>query len=108
MPLLAALLGNAFSGVVAFFAAVMSKKLATSAALAAFLVAGWVALQAGIYAAWTALNFTIPAVMVMPLSFVAAVLPSNTSACISAIVLAKIGRWLWDRQREWAVASAQS
>jgi hypothetical protein len=107
MPLLAALLGNAFSGVVVWLSAFVSKKLAMGAALAAFLIAGWVALQVALLALWTGLAFSLPSSVVGPLAVVSYLLPSNTAGCLEALVLAKIGRWLWDRQREWGIAMAQ-
>lgn len=108
MPALAALLGNAFTAVVAFFAAFLTKKAAVAAAFAGFLIGGWITLQLALLALWTGLAYSMPPSLVAPLSVAAYLLPSNTSACVQAIVLAKVGRWLWDRQREWAAAVASA
>lgn len=106
MPLLGALLGNAFTGLVAFLGAMVTKKVAVALALAAFLIAGWIAIQLAIKALWEGLAWTIPGAVVGPLEFAAAFLPSNFGPCVDALVLALIARWLWDRQREWAAAVA--
>ena len=95
MPLLAGLLGNAFASVVGFFAAIMGKKLAVGAALAAFLIAGWVAVQLALLAIWNGIGFAIPAAMQQPLAIVAYLLPSNMSACVGALVSALIFAAPW-------------
>lgn len=109
VPLAAGLgtvVGSVFAGLVGWLSAVFSRKVAVGAALAAFLVAGWVAIQASLAAAWIALGWAIPGDLVVPLSFVKYLLPSNTAICIQTVILAKIGRWLWDGQRDWARAVA--
>lgn len=103
---LGTLIGSAFAGLVGFLTAILGKKAAIGTALAAFLVAGWIALQAGIYALWLSLGWTMPAELEIPVQFVRFVLPANTALCIEIVVLAKIGRWLWDGQRDWARATA--
>lgn len=105
MPALALLVGPAFVAIVAFLSTYIGKKLAVGAALGAFLVAGWIALQVAILALWNAVAFAMPDIPALQL--VTYLLPSNTNACINALILAKLGRWLWDRQREWAIALAQ-
>jgi len=109
MPLLlwlGSFLSSAFVTLIAFFSAFVTKKIAIGVALGAFLVAGWVALQSAMYLAWASLGWIMPAGMSLPLSFVGYLLPSNTSICIEVIVLARIGRWLWDVQSDWARAMA--
>jgi len=108
MPALALLLGNAFTGVVAFLATYLTKKAAVVIALSTFLIGGWIILQTSLFALWTALAFVLPLELVEPLRVAGYLLPSNTTACVATLVSARLGRWLWDRQREWAqvVASA--
>ena len=108
MPYLAALLANGFAQLVGYLTAFFGKKLAVAGALAAFLVGGWVAIQGTLKAIWTGLAWSIPAEIVGPLQLAAYVMPSNLSACFSALIAARLARWVWDRQREWAVAVAQS
>jgi len=106
MPLLASLLGNAFSSTVGFFAAFFTKKAAVGTALALFLIAGWIALQVALLALWSSIGYTVPESMHGALAVVLYLLPDHTAVCVEAIVLAKVGRWLWDRQREWAAVVA--
>lgn len=104
---LGTVLSAGFAGVATFLSAYVSKKIAVGAALGITLVAGWVALQAAMIAAWAAIGFVVPEELQLPLQFVVAFLPSNLDDCIATIVLAKIGRWLWDQKREWVIATAQ-
>lgn len=106
MPLLAGLLGNAFTGFVTFLATWFSKKVAVAAALVAFLIGGWVAIQVTMVGLWNALDFVIPSSIEPSLAVALYLLPANTWPCVQALVLARIARWLWDRQREWALAVA--
>lgn len=106
MPLLAALLGNAFTALVAYLGTIVGRKLAVGAAYTAFLVAGVVGLQVAIRGAWDAVAFVMPASMVRPLGVVAYLLPSNFGACVTAISTAVIARWLWDQQKAWAQSLA--
>lgn len=106
MPLLAGLLGNAFVGVVAWLSSFVSRKLAVGGAFTAFLVAGWISLQAAFASIIGAVTFAMPSSIIPALQIVAYLLPSNFGACINALVLSYVGRWLWDVQREWARAMA--
>ena len=108
MPVLAQILANAFSGVLSWLTVLLGRKLAVGSALAAFLVAGWVALQLALKAAADTLTLVIPTELSGPLGLLAYMLPENFGTCVSCIVTAKIGRWLWDRQREWSLAMAAS
>jgi len=96
------------SSVVAFFAAFMTQRVAVGAALGAFFVAGWVAFQASLYALWVSIDFAIPSALLAPFGVVAYLLPSNLQLCVTVLVAAKIARWLWDAQREWATAVASA
>lgn len=100
------ILGSAFAAVVAWLTTVVTKKVAIAAAYTAFLLAGWVGFQTALYAIWVGVGFVMPASLVAPLELVSYLLPDNTFVCINALVAAKIGRWLWDRQREWAAVVA--
>lgn len=102
MPALALLLGNAFAGFIAFLATYFTKKAAVVIALSTFLVGGWIILQTALFAMWTALAFTLPSELVDPLRVAAYLMPTNTTGCVAALVSARLARWLWDRQREWA------
>lgn len=106
MPLLAALLGSAFSAVVAWLSAFVTKKVAVAAALAAFFGTGWLAFQVGLRALYEGLAFVVPAWMSPPLAVVAYLLPSNFNTCLAACLAALYARFVWDRQREWAKAVA--
>lgn len=105
---LGSLIGGVFAGLVGFLTDFIGRKAAIATALGSFLVAGWVAIQGAVYLAWTSLGWVIPSELSVPLGFVAYLLPSNTTACIQVMVVAKIGRWLWDQQRDWARAVAMA
>lgn len=105
---IAFLFQSAFAGVVGVFAAAFTKKTAIALALGSFLIAGWVALQLSVAAAWVALQWSVPSGMIIPLGFLASLLPTNFGACMGAIILTKIGRWLWDGQADLARAVAMS
>jgi hypothetical protein len=106
MPLLASLLGSAFTSVVTFLAAWVGKKVAVAAALGAFLATGWVALAVALHGLFTAISYAMPGWMAGPLGVVAWLLPDNFSTCLTAIFTAYFTRWVWDAQREWAKAVA--
>lgn len=76
-------------------------KAIIAVAVAAAYVLGWVALQGAMYLLWTGLNFEAPAGVVTSVGYALAMLPSNTAACLSALVSAYTARWLWRRQAEW-------
>ncbi len=108
MPLLAALLGGAFSSLVGWLTQFVTKRVAIAGALGTFLVGGWIACEVALQAAWSAISWSAPEWMIGPLSVVAWLLPSNFNACLSACMGAMFARWVWDAQREWAVAVAQA
>lgn len=101
MPLLAALLGSAFSSVVAWLTSFVGKRLAIAVSVGGFLAAGWIAFQSAIRVIYEGVAFVLPGWMVEPMSVVAYLIPSNFSACLSAVLAATYARFLWDRQREW-------
>jgi hypothetical protein len=102
------LVGSGFAWLVGIYTAIVSRKVAVGAALAAFLVAGWTAIQLTLYAMWTSLGWIMPSELSIPMGFIRYLLPANTALCIEVVILAKIGRWLWDNQRDWAIATAQA
>jgi hypothetical protein len=102
---LGSVLGSGFAGLVVWLTGVIGKKAAVATALGTFLVAGWVALQLSILGMWLALAWSVPTELEIPLGFLRYVLPGNTEICMEAVILSKIGRWLWDGQRDWARAA---
>src|SRR5260221_6188496 len=106
MPLLALLLSSGFSGIVAFLAQFVTKKIAVGAALGAFMIAGWVALQLALKALWSGISYTMPSMLTGPLGVLAYLLPDNFDACVAACMGALFARFVWDAQREWAKAVA--
>jgi len=106
MPVLAALLGDAFIAVVTWLHVVMTYRIAVGIALATFYTAGWIAIQAAIVALWIGLGYVTPTTLQTPFAVVAYLLPDNFAICVQALIAAKFARWLWDAQREWASATA--
>lgn len=105
---IATFFGSLFAGLVSAFATFFTRKTAVALALGAFLVGGWLALQAAMYAAWQSLNFVMPAGLDIPLQIGLYLMPSNFAVCVEIVILAKIGRWLWDGQADWARAVAMA
>lgn len=96
----------AFGSFAGWLSAFLSQKSAAAVALGVFLIAGWVTLQATIVALWAGLQWAIPGEMDVPLALVGSLMPSNAGSCFSVVIGAKIARWLWDVQAEWAVSVA--
>jgi len=105
---IATVITSSFVALVGYLGTVVSKKIAIGTALGIFAVLGWVALQGAIVGMWIAMAWVMPEKMAMPTRFVNALLPPNTWACIQVLAGAKIARWVWDRQREWAKMTASS
>lgn len=88
----------------AFFAARVGERAALATTLASVLTAGWIAAQVAALALWNAVGFTMPALMNAAMPVFWALAPSNLLPCITAVIGAKIGAWLWYQQVKWLVA----
>ena len=93
LPWLAGVLGSLFAGLVTFFVAFFTKKLALTAAFitgslllfGVFFAVCWGAFQAIIYAS--------PPELGLALAFLG---PSNAPACMGAILTVEVARWVYD------------
>ena len=93
IPWLAGVLGSVFTGLVTFFSAHLSKRIAmTAAAVSAIslLTIGFYATLEGLV---SAISYAAPSYVSQGASLV---LPSNTQACLSAILTAYVARWVYD------------
>lgn len=102
MPLLAGLLGSGLSGLVAFFAAVMTKRAAIASAVTLFIIAGIIGIQLAIFALWTAVGFVVPPSLYGALAMVKSLAPSNAGLCISALISARVVVFVWREQEKLA------
>jgi hypothetical protein len=96
------------AGFITWLAAMLGKKAAVAITVGATFVASWIAFQALAYLLWTNLAWQMPPMMQKPVNMIAYSLPTNFSACMTAMVSAKIARWLFDVQMEWIKITAQS
>jgi len=100
VPLFAGWIAGFVGTVAGWFAESLGKRFAFGLAYSAVLVAGWVALQLAAFALWTGLGFVMPPFMKTAMNIVLFILPSNTFACINAIIAVKLLTWVWQQQRE--------
>jgi hypothetical protein len=100
-----AFIGGLIALLTEFFAKYIGARVAASTAVGLVLIGGWVALQLAVFGLWYALDFTMPATMYPIFSVLAAFLPSNILACMSAIITARLLRWSWDQKADWIKAT---
>jgi len=96
MPLilwLATLLGSLFSGFIEFFAKYLTKKLAVVAAVIAAIGALTLGFFLSIYGLVSSIAYQMPPEISVAFSLV---IPSNSMACVSAILSAHVFRWAYD------------
>jgi hypothetical protein len=89
-------LAGAFTGITGWFATWLSAKAAMAAAAVTALGVVWLAFAVSITGAVVALSVSLPAWAVGGVMF----LPSNLSACISALITAKLAKMVFDYQKE--------
>lgn len=111
LPLLGFAASGAYSliaGVTVWLSTYIGKKAAVGAATGAVMVAGWVALQLAAFALWSALGFVTPPYVKDFLKVFWYIAPSNLVPCVTAVIAARIGAWLWRQQRAWFEVVAAS
>jgi hypothetical protein len=104
MPLLAVLLGNAFTGLTAFFGAILAKKVAIALALGTLIVAGWVGLQGAVILAWSAIGWAMPPSLAGAMQLTLYLLPTNFFPCVTALITMHVAKWVWQEQKDYAKA----
>lgn len=93
MPWLAGLIAGLFSSLISWFASFLTKRLAIVAAGVAVLVVIVSAFMAALLALINGLAIVVPDTVSLAASLV---IPSNTPACISAYLTARVARWAYD------------
>lgn len=95
MPLLGALLVSLFSGIAAFFAQWLTKKIAFVAAALTAFAALLFSFLAIISALWASLSAAFPANSYVLMGFWM-VVPANFAPCLAALITAKLARAAYD------------
>lgn len=89
-------LASAFTSLITFFGAYLSKKVALAAAAVGIMTGLYVAFWAAIVALGYGLSVSLPGWAVKGAMF----LPGNTASCISIVITAKLARMVFDYHRE--------
>lgn len=92
MPVFAAFLGSMLTSTVSFLASWFGKQVAIRLALLTLLAGLTAALWAAVTAAMAAISVVVPAVLVIPASWI---WPTNANACIGAYIGVRILVWAY-------------
>ena len=105
MPLLAAFIGNLFSGLIAWLGAYFTKRTANYIALVGLTAAAAGAMWLGVTSLLSALVATLPSFMLTPLTWL---VPSNFDDCVAVYFGAEIicAGYRWHRDTVRAAAAA--
>lgn len=92
LPALAAFLAGIFANIVAFFAKWFTKNTAMQLGIIAAVSSVTIAMVATIKSLIFGLTFVLPPMYIQAMSLI---VPDSLPVCFSAIVSAKVVRWVW-------------
>lgn len=105
MPILGGAILYFFEKLVDFFSTYLGKKAAIGAALASFTVVGWGTVAVCTFNIVNGIKFLASLyspIMLKIFGVMAALLPGQFLTILAAGIAARLCRWVWDRQREYA------
>lgn len=92
IPALAGFLGGIFGNIASFLASFFTKKVATQITIGTSVVGVTITLWASFSLILASLSIFVPDYVSTGLSMV---IPPNASFCVSAVLSAKVIRWVW-------------
>ena len=95
MPLLAALFGGLFVGIVEFFAKFVTKRVAITLVAIGVLAAITATFYAAINAAIAGVTVVTPSSVQIGASWI---MPTNANECLAAIIAGHVARWFYYQQ----------
>ncbi|MGF1741466.1 DUF5455 family protein [Vibrio profundum] len=95
IPAIAMFFGSLAAQVMAFFARKLTRGFAINLTIVVMIIGLAAGLSAAIYALFGALSFVVPPALNQAVDFF---LPSNSIPCFSAVMSARLLRWVWEWQ----------